>query len=1158
VGRWQCDAPLCKRVVEYDGTADGILSMRRRNKNKEWLLFTRGVIDKLISFIITGRTTYTAATRHLSADVHSFTLRRQDVVKLGTVAIQTFRIPPETGRCPICGPDPAFIVIDAQSLGCTDPDDTHPLRPNENCPVLDIPATKMCIVESPALRAAITKVLRTSAPLTTAQAALMRGWHKKATELGRFSPEAAGAAIFFHFFPLGQELPAARAGADAAKPEEDSAPADASANDGPAPKRAKTERTLEGALRLDEDGNVVLGGKGPRAKLPSETWRDRTGLCAPNFVRYPRVDDGVWICVRPFLQAMLTEAATSMFQREDELRVSLLANTMRLHGGGDWREVMDVVDDVGFLASFLGRFADEMDEDVRLRKAAGELLLAAVAIEAYVDAAFDKAANSDAVRARGWRNAAYCRRWKYAPSPAAYKRWRAEQEHLGDADEDDPLLSFEFFACLPRVRPGISDSEAAKRRVQYKGKERHVADVEGDGDACGKAFSIKTGLTQGVFNVVCPHVITYGFRCLFKAESVGDALSVLLERFPKLPRAIFYDVACKIDKNSMRRVRTIFREQGVRCILDRPHSITHTCSPVYMPDECLGTTSGVATQAAEVSHSISVVNRTSLAYMAPATYMVHRMVQVAFMNLRKIYRLYTGNWSGENDHIPLSPFFHSKIVHQCESIAVCNCHGVDNQEADHDGQVEDAHGAAALGLGAVEEGDVAGRAAEHDDCAEDADGARPGGERDQGLHDMLGVGADSAAQADRVPVAAVAGAPSTAARVAKTAGMARITKSLEAYERWAVTASVDARTPLASMPVSPKMRRLLVAIRNCRSAVAVRPVNKARITLMLSDLQRLCGASWLDDELMNSFAALIKARDDRMSNASTATARASEADGSNVPRTRMFNTFFFSRMSARVGGYDYSGVRRWGAKLQLDLEVVDTILIPVNLRRTHWVLVVINVKNRVFLYYDSFGSPDSSGVVTTVRRWLCDELRARLGDDNASAWDVNSWPLEDSTGLPEQLEGGSCGVFVLAGADCFSLGRPLLFKQADMPSLRHRVALSLFFDDLRCSAGLPAGRSVALTSSDDDDEEDGGAVPDEDHTVEDNWGGDNTQGKDVGGVEAASGEDSAGEGDADRWRNEADGSNAWHEGGAGLGESRFELSQVEDDGVEEAGEGTGG
>lgn len=218
-----------------------------------------------------------------------------------------------------------------------------------------------------------------------------------------------------------------------------------------------------------------------------------------------------------------------------------------------------------------------------------------------------------------------------------------------------------------RERPGIKYSEAAKRRVGYRGKAKHAADMEGDGNACNKAFSVKCGLTQGVFNAVCPLIITLGFRCLFRAESVGEALSIIWERFPKLPRVIIYYVACKLDKNALRRVRPILRKRGVRCILDRPHSITHACSPVYVPDESLGATAGVATQAAEVSR----YNRTSLAYMSPPTYMVHKIVQVAFMNIRKLHRLSLDNLTAENDHVPLTQFLHSSVAHTCQRGSIC-------------------------------------------------------------------------------------------------------------------------------------------------------------------------------------------------------------------------------------------------------------------------------------------------------------------------------------------------------------------------------------------------------------------------------------------------------------------------------------------------------
>jgi len=41
-------------------------------------------------------------------------------------------------------------------------------------------------------------------------------------------------------------------------------------------------------------------------------------------------------------------------------------------------------------------------------------------------------------------------------------------------------------------------------------------------------------------------------------------LSIVLERFSRLLKVIFYDVACKIEKNALRQVRTIMRFHGVR------------------------------------------------------------------------------------------------------------------------------------------------------------------------------------------------------------------------------------------------------------------------------------------------------------------------------------------------------------------------------------------------------------------------------------------------------------------------------------------------------------------------------------------------------------------------------------------------------------------
>jgi len=323
VGRWACDAPHCKREVEYDGSADGLFSYRRRNKQKQWMVFTRGIVDQLHSFIISARSTYTAATRHLATTIACFQSRRQDVVKLGTAAARAMAIPAESARCPICGPNPDFIVIDAQSIGCTDPDDVHPLRPAENCPVHSIEASKLCIFHNAALRAAIDKLLSNSKPLTTTQVRHLQEWAATRTNSPRPSLEAAAANVFFRFFPLGSPSPvvptlAAKRevgtkdkvhgdGGGASSYEDNSD--EASTKTRKTRRAQRADRGLKAAVREDDDGNLVLGTKGKRVNLTAETWRDRVGICAPSFDDYKCDDDGAWLCIRPFLKAMLAETA---------------------------------------------------------------------------------------------------------------------------------------------------------------------------------------------------------------------------------------------------------------------------------------------------------------------------------------------------------------------------------------------------------------------------------------------------------------------------------------------------------------------------------------------------------------------------------------------------------------------------------------------------------------------------------------------------------------------------------------------------------------------------------------------------------------------------------------------------------------------------------
>ena len=457
------------------------------------------------------------------------------------------------------------------------------------------------------------------------------------------------------------------------------------------------------------------------------------------------------------------------------------------------------------------------------------------------------------------------------------------RQDAGTLDVDDPLVSFESFPGFERVLPGIKDSEVLKRQVGFKGKDRHAADVKGDGEACNQAFSIKCGLTQGVFNVVCPHVVTLGFRCLFRAESVGVALSIVLERFPQLPKVVFYDFACKLDKNALRRVRPILRSHGVRCILDRPHSITHTCSPIYMPDEILGSAAGVATQAAEVSHSIAIANRTSLANMAPTTYMTHKMVQVLMMNICKLHRLASGNVAGENDHVSLAPFFDDKIARECQRGSGCGRQATASEAT----LLPEAAGLGPLAAS----GELFFGAAAPAACDE-ADAATAVSPVAKARDDQDVGGAFATRQDGQDPASPDALVDSHGGSNAEDQGgmqFAPLSPSSLADEH---TARLDA----------------LVAHR--QPAAVVRDRNKANIKLTVFDYERLEGVKWLNDAVMNSVISLINHRARVVRDACER--RSSTSDGrqlSDVPRTFMFNTFIFGRLHERAGCYDYAGVR---------------------------------------------------------------------------------------------------------------------------------------------------------------------------------------------------------------------------------------------------------
>jgi hypothetical protein len=107
----------------------------------------------------------------------------------------------------------------------------------------------------------------------------------------------------------------------------------------------------------------------------------------------------------------------------------------------------------------------------------------------------------------------------------------------------------------------------------------------------------------------------------------------------------------------------------------------------------------------------------------------------------------------------------------------------------------------------------------------------------------------------------------------------------------------------------------------------------------------------------------------------------------------------------------------------------------------HWVLIVILIKHKRILYYDSnINKEDRSAYyLETTLSWLNDEnIKWNLNNFRGSDWNIQL-PL-----MPQQNNGYDCGVFLLAIAeDVFKNNNIATFEQKDIPQIRLKIAISI-------------------------------------------------------------------------------------------------------------------
>ncbi|GBG83759.1 hypothetical protein CBR_g37560 [Chara braunii] len=168
----------------------------------------------------------------------------------------------------------------------------------------------------------------------------------------------------------------------------------------------------------------------------------------------------------------------------------------------------------------------------------------------------------------------------------------------------------------------------------------------------------------------------------------------------------------------------------------------------------------------------------------------------------------------------------------------------------------------------------------------------------------------------------------------------------------------------------------------------------------------------LNDEVVNFYMAL---------SGSTACVTLETSSGLRV---FSFNSFFFSKL--QLHGHD--GVERWAKNV--DLLHFDMIFVPVHKDNDHWILLSINLRDNVFEIFDSYPR-----IIADSRFYLSvfELIVQYLERDTSHSRSPRSWKSMAGNvvveGVPRQVDGASCGVFMLTFGT--------LLQRGDRPPFRH-------------------------------------------------------------------------------------------------------------------------
>lgn len=200
-------------------------------------------------------------------------------------------------------------------------------------------------------------------------------------------------------------------------------------------------------------------------------------------------------------------------------------------------------------------------------------------------------------------------------------------------------------------------------------------------------------------------------------------------------------------------------------------------------------------------------------------------------------------------------------------------------------------------------------------------------------------------------------------------------------------------------------------------------------------LKCLDGCSWLNDEVVNFSMSMLQERDTKMCE-----------NFKERISSHYYNSFFMNKlMDSGDGTYNYNNVKRWSKKFNIFRKL--KVFCPINLKNTHWTMLVMYLQEKRIEYYDSMGSRGTRYLNGALQYLQDESIKV-----NESSFNPDEWELTSTTHhVPQQENGFDCGVFSIMYADFITDNLPLSFSQEDMPFYRKKICANI----LRGSLNYP-------------------------------------------------------------------------------------------------------